>query len=120
MANSCCSCTICSHSFSFQTTATTEIYTLSLHDALPIYNGLSMALERTTTWGRNPWCRNRTTRCRGGDARGPEGSSMRSAEQTSELQSQSNKVFRLLLEQKSPSRPGDHPASQPAGGSSRD
>ena len=34
--------------FFFNDTATTEIYTLSLHDALPISS--NSASERTTTW----------------------------------------------------------------------
>src|SRR5688572_31265700 len=73
--------------FFFNDTATTEIYTLSLHDALPIFPG-PRAADR---------------RARGGDAarlaraaRGGE----RSEEHTSELQSQSNLVCRLLLEKK--------------------
>src|SRR3712207_9251669 len=36
--------------FFFNDTATTEIYTLSLHDALPIYALFSLALEITRTW----------------------------------------------------------------------
>src|SRR5699024_12875884 len=34
---------VCSFSFFFNDTATTEIYTLSLHDALPIYQGRGKA-----------------------------------------------------------------------------
>src|SRR5688572_31782903 len=72
--------------FFFNDTATTEIYTLSLHDALPI-----------SWWG---WCR----RSAGGSARRTPGPcrsrSRRSEEHTSELQSQSNLVCRLLLEKK--------------------
>src|SRR5688572_33117142 len=76
--------------FFFNDTATTEIYTLSLHDALPI-------LRRR--WRRNPTaCRCSAStalesRCAG---RGIS----RSEEHTSELQSQSNLVCRLLLEKK--------------------
>src|SRR2546430_7393088 len=36
---------VCSFFFFFNDTATTEIYTLSLHDALPIYDGSSGAAE---------------------------------------------------------------------------
>src|SRR3989442_10981868 len=67
--------------FFFNDTATTEIYTLSLHDALPISpNG---ARKHT---------------CRAGKARrrGPA----RSEEHTSELQSRPHLVCRLLLEKK--------------------
>src|SRR2546430_16794443 len=70
--------------FFFNDTATTEIYTLSLHDALPILtSNTSWSAERasdTTTWRA---CAN-----------------SRSEEHTSELQSQSNLVCRLLLEKK--------------------
>src|SRR6476646_12153225 len=67
--------------FFFNDTATTEIYTLSLHDALPIYH-------------RRALCRHdRRTRNADGAAR-------RSEEHTSELQSHSDLVCRLLLEQK--------------------
>src|SRR5256885_15149023 len=85
-----------SYFFFFNDTATTEIYTLSLHDALPIYG-----------WqggGARPWLptfkadasgvalaraqRQRQTRL------------PRSEEHTSELQSPCNLVCRLLLEKK--------------------
>src|SRR5688572_32697789 len=71
--------------FFFNATATTEIYTLSLHDALPIYG-------RSCCSGCPPPARKRTSRTRS------EG--CRSEEHTSELQSQSNLVCRLLLEKK--------------------
>src|SRR2546430_9370041 len=86
--------TNCHYFFFFNDTATTEIYTLSLHDALPIFDecldvflarvmraklraltGIEAALKKITH-----------------DAR--------SEEHTSELQSQSNLVCRLLLEKK--------------------
>src|SRR2546430_4322925 len=82
--------------FFFNDTATTEIYTLSLHDALPILFVISLrvafsrpranasALESTAT--TSP-ARRATWRAR-------------SEEHTSELQSQSNLVCRLLLEKK--------------------
>src|SRR2546430_12653903 len=80
--------------FFFNDTATTEIYTLSLHDALPISLGP----------GGSPTVRARSSlrdldlqHRRGGDS----GSvAARSEEHTSELQSQSNLVCRLLLEKK--------------------
>src|SRR2546426_7976699 len=83
--------------FFFNDTATTEIYTLSLHDALPI-------------------CRGHCTG--GGEVRRPDGGGFhqvqrlkqallvpaqrlwRSEEHTSELQSPCNLVCRLLLEKK--------------------
>src|SRR5256885_14158331 len=67
--------------FFFNDTATTEIYTLSLHDALPI------------SGGRRGW------RGRGGKL--PRDClKERSEEHTSELQSPCNLVCRLLLEKK--------------------
>src|SRR2546430_12885804 len=80
--------------FFFNDTATTEIYTLSLHDALPIYEGGS-----NTDW--NPVWTSKTGRFDGGwtvEMAIPLKS--RSEEHTSELQSQSNLVCRLLLEKK--------------------
>src|SRR2546430_12683071 len=71
------------HFFFFNDTATTEIYTLSLHDALPISG---QRRRRARSPGRP----------RGELPRGPR----RSEEHTSELQSQSNLVCRLLLEKK--------------------
>src|SRR5688572_32669258 len=74
--------------FFFNDTATTEIYTLSLHDALPIS---SCAARRRTGPPAPP-------------RRPPPGAApgrrARSEEHTSELQSQSNLVCRLLLEKK--------------------
>src|SRR2546430_8111280 len=72
--------------FFFNDTATTEIYTLSLHDALPISRlrpgipggGMQRLADEGRRRGRPP----------------------RSEEHTSELQSQSNLVCRLLLEKK--------------------
>src|SRR5688572_32076566 len=73
--------------FFFTDTATTEIYTLSLHDALPILvRALAVASVRSSRW-------------RGSCA--PDAQRrLRSEEHTSELQSQSNLVCRLLLEKK--------------------
>src|SRR5579875_4169310 len=68
--------------FFFNDPATTEIYTLSLHDALPI--------------SPIPPSR-RTPRGTVGDALGDAGRA-RSEEHTSELQSHSDLVCRLLLE----------------------
>src|SRR2546427_8383373 len=75
--------------FFFNDTATTEIYTLSLHDALPISDRGAGARR-----GRGP--RGRRHRARRVDPL----TGLRSEEHTSELQSQSNLVCRLLLEKK--------------------
>src|SRR5258708_31114937 len=79
--------------FFFNDTATTEIYTLSLHDALPISAGSS-------TWRlSSPHVRPSFTSC----------TSIRSEEHTSELQSPDHLVCRLLLEKKNDNR--DSPSS---------
>src|SRR2546430_13584951 len=79
--------------FFFNDTATTEIYTLSLHDALPISraSGPLRCRRPPARRGRHAE-RPRLTH----EGRGPH----RSEEHTSELQSQSNLVCRLLLEKK--------------------
>src|SRR2546430_13269068 len=85
--------------FFFNDTATTEIYTLSLHDALPICLG-SPWYRRATTCASGPPTPG--TRPRGGCGAAGTGwpRARRSEEHTSELQSQSNLVCRLLLEKK--------------------
>src|SRR3972149_4614351 len=68
--------------FFFNDTATTEIYTLSLHDALPIFGG-GLGVHPVVDVDESH-----------------EDDEARSEEHTSELQSQSNLVCRLLLEKK--------------------
>src|SRR5258708_21487661 len=79
--------------FFFNDTATTEIYTLSLHDALPIY---AHPAGRAGRGRRRPcglaWNRIRRAARRRARAR--------SEEHTSELQSPDHLVCRLLLEKK--------------------
>src|SRR2546430_13044210 len=83
--------------FFFNDTATTEIYPLSLHDALPIY--FVPGLERLGELGRV--LHDQGFRLRIVDHVGDEVRRIgRSEEHTSELQSQSNIVCRLLLEKK--------------------
>src|SRR5690349_22763699 len=69
--------------FFFDDTATTEIYTLSLHDALPI----SAPRRGSQIVNVVP-------------APGADATAMRSEEHTSELQSRRDLVCRLLLEKK--------------------
>src|SRR6202011_6241436 len=78
--------------FFFNDTATTEIYTLSLHDALPIY--------RLQTFGQRLGHRDATVlaAC----------ATDRSEEHTSELQSPMYLVCRLLLDKKIKKRGGIH------------
>src|SRR5207249_6068217 len=95
--------------FSFTHPATTEIYTLSLHDALPILRRPAAALG-----GRQVFPAHllpRADRARNGSPAGvapgavvkdrlPPGQVLRSEEHTSELQSRFDLVCRLLLEKK--------------------
>src|SRR2546430_12267853 len=86
--------------FFFNDTATTEIYTLSLHDALPIS---AWAASRLIGHGASRRCQR--SRPSWPSTRSITGmrltrSTIRSEEHTSELQSQSNLVCRLLLEKK--------------------
>src|SRR5256885_17107247 len=82
--------------FFFNDTATTEIYTLSLHDALPI----SPCARRASTDRRTPYRDpSRTARMRRARDTAPSRDA-RSEEHTSELQSPCNLVCRLLLEKK--------------------
>src|SRR2546425_6347281 len=82
--------------FFFNDTATTEIYTLSLHDALPICSSNSPGADplRPQVLIKRPSFENFTTR--------PASCSFRrrSEEHTSELQSLAYLVCRLLLEKK--------------------
>src|SRR2546428_2486971 len=86
--------------FFFNDTATTEIYTLSLHDALPIWVGCSawpageiwtvtVVPMRTRVPSAGDWPATTVTV-----------QISRSEEHTSELQSRSDLVCRLLLEKK--------------------
>src|SRR2546430_3789000 len=84
--------------FFFNDTATTEIYTLSLHDALPISLQRPEATQGVAIVGMNS---QRAAQVRGGSLEvAALQLEVRSEEHTSELQSQSNLVCRLLLEKK--------------------
>src|SRR5437660_11377804 len=72
--------------FFFNDTATTEIYTLSLHDALPIFSSTSGSCAVCEPCGRLTQTGKSTC--------------ARSEEHTSELQSRGHLVCRLLLEKK--------------------
>src|SRR2546430_10369354 len=95
--------------FFFNYTATTEIYTLSLHDALPILTGvesLRKLLDEGLA-GDNVGCLLRGIKreeIERGQVLSKPGSvtphTKRSEEHTSALQSQSNIVCRLLLDKK--------------------
>src|SRR3712207_8103008 len=97
------------HFFFFNDTATTEIYTLSLHDALPIFVAVKLFtifllmiaglvvvfvfLGKNKDFGGHDWHQNNWFSPR--DTVLP-----RSEEHTSELQSRQYLVCRLLLEKK--------------------
>src|SRR3712207_8290002 len=91
--------------FFFNDTATTEIYTLSLHDALPISSagcGQRRPAERSAASASARTCASRF-----GRSLTPTGGALtfsttpsRSEEHTSELQSRQYLVCRLLLEKK--------------------
>src|SRR5690349_23655275 len=78
--------------FFFNAPATTEIYTLSLHDALPIW---SLATDRSPVSARLPRTEPSTSTVRVVAVLVD-----RSEEHTSELQSRRDLVCRLLLEKK--------------------
>src|SRR5258708_26138924 len=80
-----CLCRLFSFFFFFNDTATTEIYTLSLHDALPISGANGCLNSCREKLSRKSWNSLRTSR---------------SEEHTSELQSPDHLVCRLLLEKK--------------------
>src|SRR6266511_6169815 len=79
----------CRFFFFFNDTATTEIYTLSLHDALPISTRPRSGSSRAVSGSWRSSSSRSMSRC-----------PSRSEEHTSELQSRENLVCRLLLEKK--------------------
>src|SRR3712207_8296443 len=89
--------------FFFNDTATPEIYTLSLHDALPI-SSASPTGSRRVVMGASCWravnSAVRSARRRSGWTTLVISGSPRSEEHTSELQSRQYLVCRLLLEKK--------------------
>src|SRR5256885_8771624 len=80
--------------FFFNDTATTEIYTLSLHDALPIWRAREHLPFRHTRGRQRSYAAPLSPFVRVAPA------DRRSEEHTSELQSPCNLVCRLLLEKK--------------------
>src|SRR2546426_8663289 len=92
--------------FFFNDTATTEIYTLSLHDALPISRSRRAGCRAAAHHERGRRAPGRRSRGRAGPRtdRPPGNVLARSEEHTSELQSPCNLVCRLLLEKKKTTR----------------
>src|SRR2546429_3193280 len=93
--------------FFFNDTATTEIYTLSLHDALPICQTLGGT--GTVQFGTGPANASNSSLYTNGSL------TIRSEEHTSELQSRLHLVCRLLLEKNQANAAGQglrgHPGS---------
>src|SRR3712207_8087161 len=99
--------------FFFNDTATTEIYTLSLHDALPIFTvvalqfgallGGSVIVETVFSWPGAGWLLMQGVYARDLPV------VRRSEEHTSELQSRQYLVCRLLLEKKTTSQQHSSP-----------
>src|SRR5205823_10531437 len=95
--------------FPFHAPAPTEIYTLSLHDALPISRSTTTSMPPNRSRNRTPFAprppphstsarhKSRTASARKGRRRS---NALRSEEHTSELQSLAYLVCRLLLEKK--------------------
>src|SRR3712207_9417980 len=96
--------------FFFNDTATTEIYTLSLHDALPISSACTPRTTRWSWWGwtsasPTPACREASRPASRTDSprtrwRCCRPRASRSEEHKSEIQSRQYLVCRLLLEKK--------------------
>src|SRR5256885_7890229 len=91
--------------FFFNDTATTEIYTLSLHDALPIWCHWWRPLRLRASRARRSWPIGRRSASRAAATSWSpcatrRSRTRRSEEHTSELQSPCNLVCRLLLEKK--------------------
>src|SRR5207244_13448716 len=107
-------CALCA--FSYTLTATTPIYTLSLHDALPIYFNTARGTRRAAILRVEFLVGEHSQRHR--VVRGNIGAGrqlalcnfQRSEEHTSELQSPDHLVCRLLLEKKKKRRKHNTPA----------
>src|SRR2546423_14949250 len=91
---------LCFAFFFFNDTATTEIYTLSLHDALPIWFRSVEDLEENDFRRVNP------------RFQGENFQKNRSEEHTSELQSLAYLVCRLLLEKKKKKQVNQQPTER--------
>src|SRR3712207_8129720 len=97
--------------FFFNDTATTEIYTLSLHDALPICFQAAYLVSQNRSYIRQPQYGSLWRVCRyrppGHFLQSRLDPRLRSEEHTSELQSRQYLVCRLLLEKKKKTKTTD-------------
>src|SRR5256885_2434464 len=101
--------------FFFNDTATTEIYTLSLHDALPILPIADLRADTVRSGDERGVCRPRARRHRPVRIHTRDirvAARARSEEHTSELQSPCNLVCRLLLEKKKNKQTRTNPSMQ--------
>src|SRR3712207_9405015 len=89
--------------FFFNDTATTEIYTLSLHDALPISMFTAIGVPGSSIYTASKAALESLARSLSAELVG-RGIRVRSEEHTSELQSRQYLVCRLLLEKKKQSQ----------------
>src|SRR5437868_10784126 len=98
--------------FFFNTTPTTEIYTLSLHDALPIFtNFFEKIVKKESPFTLGTVATSVRIFNLNRDEETEQVSSSRSEEHTSELQSRFDLVCRLLLEKK---KQTTHPRTLPS------
>src|SRR5690606_41823215 len=90
--------------FFFSATTTSQIYTLSLHDALPIYkHNLNFLITGAPQWHNQNFANSISNYLKYGRKYNSNWGYLngeRSEEHTSELQSRENLVCRLLLEKK--------------------
>src|SRR3712207_6974404 len=92
---------VVNNSFFFNDTATTEIYTLSLHDALPILRDRRVAAVEQAEGGRRLAAQRAAAELeRAGESVEEDAVRAEIGEHTSELQSRQYLVCRLLLEKK--------------------
>src|SRR2546428_8870147 len=96
--------------FFFKHTATSDIYPLSLHDALPIWTG--PCARRSSSMSHSSLADGSTTSARCVMVCAGRRTPSRSEEHTSELQSRSDLVCRLLLEKKTPAYIYTTPSAQ--------
>src|SRR2546422_7682876 len=102
--------------FFFNDTATTEIYTLSLHDALPIFvaePAITWTVFQVIVWCLQPGVEAGIESTLSRSASVDSGfNAGRSEEHTSELQSRLHLVCRLLLEKKKTQHTPDEESNQ--------
>src|SRR5690349_23896683 len=113
------SCSLCVLIFGFTTTSPTEIYTLSLHDALPILTNVPLWIyHKDVGTGIELYPRKPNTPTTNSGVAFSQDGRTRSEEHTSGLQSRRDLVCRLLLEKKKNNRASPGTYYAPVAGSS--